>query len=172
MDDDLAVDRRLEDRPTRLELRAQLLGVHQVPVVGDPERALRPLDDEGLAVLEHGRPAGRIAVVADRQPSLQPRQDVLIEDLGDVPHPPVADERLAVGGHDAGRLLATVLERIERQVRQRRGLGVTVDAHDPALFVELVEHPAALTVAEATRLVHAARRRGAAVAGRRCCARR
>ena len=144
VDDDLAVDRRLEDRPTRLELRAQLLGVHQVPVVGDPERALRPLDDEGLAVLEHGRPARRIAVVADREPPLEPRQHVLPEDLGNVPHPPVADERLAIGGDDAGGLLATVLQGVQCEVRQRSGLGVAVDANDATLFVELVEHPARL----------------------------
>ena len=155
VDDDLAVDRRLEDRAARLEPAAQLVGVHEVAVVRDGERALGPLDHERLAVLEHGRAAGRVAVVADGEAAPEAAQDLLVEDLRHVAHAAVADEGLPVRGHDARRLLPPVLEGVEAQVRERRRLRMAEDADHAALLVELVEHPpAAFTLADAARQVY------------------
>src|SRR5206468_10608712 len=109
-----------------------------------------PLDHERLAVLEHGRAAGRVAVVADGEAAAEPRQDLLAEDLRHVAHAAVADEGLPVRGHDARRLLPPVLEGVEAQVRERRRLRMAEDADHAALLVELVEHPpAAFTLADA-----------------------
>src|SRR3989442_353446 len=112
VDDDLAVRGRLEDRAARLELRAQAVGVHEVAVVGHGERAVGPLDDEGLTVLEHGGARGGVPVMADRETPLEASQNALAEDLGDVAHPAMGDQRLTIGGDDAGRLLAAVLQRV------------------------------------------------------------
>src|SRR5439155_22144265 len=155
VDDAPAVDRRLEDRAARLEPAAQLVSVHQVAVVRDRERPLGPLDHERLAVLEHGRAAGRVAVVADGEAAAEPRQDLLAEDLRYVAHAAVADEGLPVRGHDARRLLPPVLEGVEAEVRERRRLRMAEDADHAALLVELVEHPpAAFTLADAARQVY------------------
>ena len=47
-------------------------------------------------------------------------------------------ELLAVARDDAGRLLPAVLQRVQAEVRDVRGLGVPVDAEDAALVVEVV----------------------------------
>jgi hypothetical protein len=44
----------------------------------------------------------------------------------------------AVGGGDAGRFLAAVLQGIEAQIGFARGLRMVVDGDDAAFFVELV----------------------------------
>src|SRR3989442_1295626 len=108
-------------------LRAQAVGVHEVAVVGHGERAVGPLDDEGLTVLEHGGARGGVPVMADRETPLEASQNALAEDLGDVAHPAMGDQRLTIGGDDAGRLLAAVLQRVQREVGKGRGLGVAVD---------------------------------------------
>ena len=48
--------------------------------------------------------------------------------------------RVAVGGDDAGALLAAMLQRVEAEVREVGRLGVAEDAEDAALVLELVEH--------------------------------
>ena len=48
--------------------------------------------------------------------------------------------RVAVGGDDAGALLAAVLEGVETEIREVGGLGMPEDPEDTALVLELVEH--------------------------------
>ena len=60
------------------------------------------------------------------------------EHVGDPAHAALDVEGLAVGGGDAGRLLAAVLERVEAEVGDVGGLGVVPDPEEPALVVELV----------------------------------
>ena len=61
----------------------------------------------------------RVAHVADRQLAAERAQVVLLEDLADEAQRALGDDvAVAVGGRDAGRLLAAVLERVEREVRQ------------------------------------------------------
>jgi hypothetical protein len=45
---------------------------------------------------------------------------------------------LAIGGGDARRLLAAVLQRVEAEVGLTRGIGVAVNGDDAAFFVELI----------------------------------
>ena len=47
---------------------------------------------------------------------------------------------VAVGGGDAGALLPAMLQRIEAEVGEIRGLGVAEDPEHAAFFLELVEH--------------------------------
>jgi hypothetical protein len=44
---------------------------------------------------------------------------------------------LAVGGGDAGRLLATMLKCVEAKICLASGVGMAVNGDDAALFVEL-----------------------------------
>ncbi len=53
----------------------------------------------------------------DRQLAGERAQVVLVEDLADEPELTARDDlTAAVGGRDPGRLLATVLQRVEREV--------------------------------------------------------
>ena len=62
-----------------------------------------------------------------------------VEGLGDVPHRARDAHLLAVGGGDAGALLAAMLQRIEAEIRQVGRFGMPEDAKDAALVLELVD---------------------------------
>jgi hypothetical protein len=53
-------------------------------------------------------------------------------------HAPLGVEMLAVEADDARRLLAAMLERMEAERGQGRGVGMIEDTKDPALFVQPV----------------------------------
>ena len=62
----------------------------------------------------------------------------LVERVGHVAHRARDAHLLAVGGGDAGALLAAVLERVEAEIREVGGFGMAEDAEDAALVFELV----------------------------------
>ena len=126
------------------QLGVQLDGVDQVAVVGQRQLAAVAAGAvaavHGLRVLPLVGARRRVAHVADRQVAGQRAQVVLLEDLGDEPERALRDDVAAVvGGGDAGRLLAAVLERVEREVREARDV-VTgrVDPEDAALVTRAV----------------------------------
>ena len=61
----LGVGVALEDRAARLELGAELVGVRQVAVVADGERAAGVVDGDRLRVLDVRAAGGRVAHVPD-----------------------------------------------------------------------------------------------------------
>ena len=89
MDDDFGVARALEDRAASLELFAQRLGVRQVAVVGDRDRAARVVDRDRLRVFQERAAGGRVAHVADGVVAAELRQLLGREDVDDVAHPAV-----------------------------------------------------------------------------------
>ena len=141
MQNDLGIDGGLEDRAARLQLDAKLFGIDQVAVVRDRERTVGVFGEQRLSVLQHGRAGGRVAVVADGARPFQPADQFLVENIGDQPRAFVGQQGPTVGGGDPGRLLAAVLERIERQIGEIGGFGVAVHADDAAFFMEAVEAP-------------------------------
>ena len=62
--------------------------------------------------------------MADAQPPAQLDQVTFVEDLTDESHAGQVVQALTVGGADAGALLAAVLQGVEGEERQPRGLGV------------------------------------------------
>lgn len=93
---------------------AQALAVDQLAVVRHRERTVRRVHHERLAVdlLRRGR--GRVARVPDAEVALQLLHRVVGEDVVDHAHALVHVEVLravALARHDAGRLLAAVLQR-------------------------------------------------------------
>ena len=56
----------------------------------------------------------------------------------------VGVDLVAIGGADAGALLAAMLQRVEPEIGQLGGFGVAVDGDDAAFFVELIETRRAL----------------------------
>ena len=138
VEDDLGVGGGLEDRARRLELAAQDVGVHQVAVVADRDRAAVALDEVGLRVRGHGVARGRVADVADRAVPGQRLEAARREHVVHEAHALLEPEPLAVAAGDARRLLPAVLQGVEPHVGEVRGLGVAEDAEEAALVVEVV----------------------------------
>ena len=138
VEDDLGVGGGLEDRARRLELLAEDGGVHQVAVVADGDRAAVALDEVGLRVRGHGVAGGRVAHVADRPVAGERLEPALREHVVHEAHALLEAERLPVARHDARRLLAAVLQRVEAHVGEVRGLRVAEDTEEAAVVVEVI----------------------------------
>lgn len=113
--------------------------------MGEREVALLVVDDERLDVGRVRRGAARrVARVADGGVAEELRlEEVLVaehvEDEAEVAvrrhHAAVL--RLVVGGRDdAGRLLASVLERVEAEIGQAGGIGVVEDPEDATVIAD------------------------------------
>ncbi len=125
----------VERNPTPLaaQLAVQLDGVDQVAVVRERDLALVGAPD-GLRVLPRVRAGRRVAHVPDRHLALQRAQLLLVEDLVDEALVAHRHDVAVLGGRDAGRLLAAMLERVEREVGQPGDLLLRRDdAEDAAL---------------------------------------
>ena len=126
------------ETPRSRSSRVQLDRVDQVPVVG--QRQLPPVGPpHRLGVLPRVRAGGRVPHVADRHVPLQGTQPLLVEHLRDQPLVAHRHDVAALRGRDPGRLLATVLEREQREVGEPRDLvpGGT-DPEDAALVARPV----------------------------------
>ncbi len=105
----------------------------------DRNRPLGIFDDKGLGVFEMALALGGVAVVADGVLTFEPLDHVFFESVGDQPHLAMGDQPLAVGGNDAARFLAAVLQRIEAQINHVGRFGMAIDAHNRALVMEFVQ---------------------------------
>src|SRR5689334_8886971 len=83
-------------------------------------------------------PGRRVPDVADRALAGELRQLVRAEGVLDEPHRAMREELLAVARDDPRGLLPAMLERVQSEVGDVRGLGVAVDREDAALVVEVV----------------------------------
>ena len=70
--------------------------------------------------------------MADRGGPGEIVQDVSREDVGDVPHPGTASQLRPLAGDDPAGFLTAMLERVEAEVGQFRGFGMTEDSDDAA----------------------------------------
>ncbi len=138
----LRVARRLENRSLEDQPIAQFLRVDQVAVVTDGDLAVRAVDQDRLRVLEAAFAGCGVANVPDRARAGQRRKGFFGEIVGDIAHGLVHPQAVAVGCRDADAFLAAMLERVEAEVREIRGLRVAEDPEDAALFSELVHSQA------------------------------
>ena len=71
--------------------------------------------------------------MADRHVAVERPELLLVEDLGDEPGVAQGRDVAALTGRDPGRLLAAVLERVQREIGEPGDLAPgRVDAEDPA----------------------------------------
>src|SRR5688572_20780339 len=138
--DDFRVAVRLEYRAVTHQRVPNLAGVHEVAVVRDRQLPVHAVDDDGLRVGEPAFAGRGIADVADRERSRQPRQALAVERLVDVSHCLGDADLYAVGGGDAGAFLTAMLQRVETEVREIRGLRMAEDPEHSTLFPELIHH--------------------------------
>ena len=136
--DDLAVGRGAERDALLAQLLVQLDDVDEVAVVA--ERDLAPVGAvDRLGVLPRVRAGRAVADVADRHVPLQRAQLLLVEDLVDQALVAHRHDVAVLRRGDAGRLLAAVLERVEREVGVPRDLATGRDyAEDAALIARAI----------------------------------
>ena len=105
--------------------------------MGDREAAAFELGEERLDVA-HDRPAGRrVADVPDRRGALEALDGGAVrEAVADEAELALGVEDAAVEGDDAGGFLAAVLQGVEAERDDRRGIRVAVDAEDAAFLAQ------------------------------------
>ena len=138
VDDRFGIRRALEDRALVDELALDRVGVRQVAVVHDREVALRVAHHDRLRVDPLAAARGGIAHVAERGAARQRRDPVRGEDIRDEADLLVQAGSRSVRRADPGRLLAPVLQRVEREEGEFGGVLDSVDPHDSALFARTV----------------------------------
>jgi len=108
--------------------------------VAQRDLAVGAVDQNRLRVRQLALPSGRIAHVADRQPSRQLRERRGVECVGDVAHRARNPHAFEIGRRDACALLSPMLQGIEPEIGHVGGFGMAEDAEDAALVSEFVEH--------------------------------
>ena len=94
---------------------------------------------ERLHVAQDGATCGGIAVVTDRTGAGERRDHSRVAKIvADEAETAMGMEMAAVEGDDAGRLLAAMLQRVQAECGEGRGIGDIPDAEYAALLVELV----------------------------------
>jgi hypothetical protein len=104
------------------------------------------VDDDRLCVGEPAFPGSRVADVSDGDRSRQSAERIDVECFVDVTHRLRHANLGPVGGGDAGAFLSAMLERVQAEVCEIRGLSVAVNPEHPTLFPELIHHPQTLVV--------------------------
>ena len=122
-----------EPDPVGDQLVAERLGIRQVAVVAEGDRALAAVVDEGLRVRPVHAAGRRVARVPDRDLAGERLQLLLVEDLSHEPHVAQDGQPPSLGDGDPGRLLAAVLQCEEGEIREPRHIALDrPDSEDAA----------------------------------------
>ena len=139
MDDDLGVGGRLKDRARRDQLAPQRQRIGQVAVMGERQAAGIDIGEERLHIPQRGFAYRRIADMADSGRARQAVDDgLLVEVVADEPEAALGVEPVAIEADDAGRFLSPVLEGMQAESGQGRGIGMIEDAENAAFFMQLI----------------------------------
>jgi lipoprotein-releasing system permease protein len=139
VDDDLGVGGRLEDRSLTDKFAAQVHRVRNVAVVSDSETARGKVGEQRLNIAEARAARSRVAHVTCRHRARQLAQrGSAREVLRDVTDPAARVELLAVEAGDPDRLLSAVLQGVETESDDRRGVSRADDAEHAAFLAQLV----------------------------------
>ena len=98
------------------------------------------VDEDRLRVQELALAGGRVPRVTDGDVAGERGERRLVEDVVDVAHLTHRTDARAVCRRDASALLPAMLQRVESEIGELRGLAVAVDAEDAALLAKLIEH--------------------------------
>ena len=145
--DHLRVRRALEDRALVDQLSPDRERVGEVAVVDDRQVALRVPDHHRLGVDPLPAARRRVAHVSERGVPRQRRDPLRVEDVRDQAELLVEPRPPAVGRADPGRLLAPVLEGVEREEGELGGVVDAVDPDDAALLARTVVQEGEVDVA-------------------------
>ena len=156
MQDHLGVGGGLADGALLDQRLAQGERVGEVAVMGERKAAGIEIDEERLHVAQDGIAAGRVAHMADGHVALQPVDHLARgEMIADEAEAALGMEMVAVEADDARGLLAAVLERVQAERGQRRGIGMVKDAENAALLVQpVLFEPAQALIVKVDMLCH------------------
>src|SRR5579871_3132657 len=132
------VRRGLKVGALALELRAQIAEIYQVAIVRNGDKALRRIHANRLRIQQRGVTGSGIARMADGHRSRQLLQHIFAEDLRHQAHTLDVCHVVPVGRCDARRLLPAMLQRVKTQISLPGCIGMTMNGHDAALFMQLV----------------------------------
>ena len=137
--DDLGIGGRLADGAGGDEVAPQRESVGEVAVVGDGEAAGVEIGEQRLHVAQDGVAGRRVAIVPEGDMALEPADHVgLVEIVADQAEAALGMEMGAIEGDDAGGLLAAVLQGVQAERGQGRGVLVSEHAEDTALLAQAI----------------------------------
>jgi hypothetical protein len=136
--DHFGVGSRREDRARAFESFAFLRGEGQIAVVADGDLAVLARDEEGLCFAYGDFSGGGVADMSDGRCAGQAVEPFGVEHVGDESHRALASQLSRVGRDDAAGFLPAMLERVESEIGEARGLRVAVDAEDAALVAKFI----------------------------------
>ena len=123
----------LKMEPALLELDPELGGVGDVAVVCERDVPAAKTRQRGLRILDRRRSGGAVARVPDGHGAVERAHFIMVEPVRDeTERPDAAAWPVVVDDDDARGLLPAMLQRIEPQTREFRGLGMSADADDTA----------------------------------------
>ncbi len=122
-----------------LETLAFIAREGKVAVVTNCDLAVLASNAERLCFEDRDFAGRRIAHVSNRAGATQAIQMRLIEGIGDVTHLAFHPQLDPIGSDDATRFLAAMLQRVQAEVSQARGFGMSVDSENTTLFTQLVD---------------------------------
>src|SRR5262249_54952678 len=121
MHDHFRVAVGLEDRAAMLELSPPLRRIRQIAIMPQRNFALVAIDHDRLGIQQSLIARSGIARVPNCQVAAQSREHSRLKNFFHFSHGTVQMQIRAVAGNDSSRLLSTMLQRVETQIRQLRG---------------------------------------------------
>jgi len=118
---------------------AQVARIHQIAVMRDRDKTASRVHANRLGVEQRRISSGGIPGVADGHFTGKLGEDVFGEDIRHQPHTFDIGKLVIVGGRNAGRFLAAVLQRIKSEICLMGRIGVPVDRDHAALLAQLIE---------------------------------
>ena len=137
MEDHLRVGRRLHHGAFAHQLAAQRQAIGEIAVMADGKAAGIELGEQRLHVAQNGIAGGRITHMADCGVAGQAIDHLAArKGVADEAEATLGVETLAVEADDAGGFLAAMLQRVQAERGNRRGVGVAEDTEYAALFTQ------------------------------------
>ena len=119
--------------------------------MGDREAAALEFGEERLHVAQDGLAGGRVADMPDRREAFEALDGGAVgKAVADEAELALGVEDAPVEGDDAGRLLAAMLERVQAERGDRRGVRMAEDAEDAAFLAQRVAVEVEVRPAEAS----------------------
>ena len=128
----------LKNGPAMLQLAPPFRGVRQIAVVADGNFALVAVDHDRLRIEQRFVARGRIPRVPDRRATRQRVQNFRRKNLFHFAHRAIREKFFAIRGNDSRRFLPAMLQRVQTQIHQLRGLFVAVHSDHAAIIVEVI----------------------------------
>jgi hypothetical protein len=135
---DLRIRGGAKDRAIGFEFGSHPVRVHQIAIMGNGERAPGIVHRQRLGIAQRRGSGGGIAIVPNRQMSLQTGQAFSGKKIVHAAHADFGMKPPGIGGHNSRTLLTAMLQGIQSQIRQIRRFRMPIHANDSAFVMKLV----------------------------------